>query len=111
MMEMINQHVDVLIVGAGLSGIGAGYHLQQNCPGKSYVILEGRKVEHHPAMASADVPAFMVDLLAVGTVAARALAFTILTVARTDETIAMRWREVRSQEQGLDRAAGTHERK
>jgi cation diffusion facilitator CzcD-associated flavoprotein CzcO len=37
-----NQHFDVLIVGAGLSGIGAGYHLQQKCPGKSYVILEGR---------------------------------------------------------------------
>src|ERR1700749_1119566 len=43
MMEMTNQHVDVLIVGAGLSGIGAGYHLQHNCPGKSYVILEGRE--------------------------------------------------------------------
>ncbi len=39
---MPNQHVDVLIVGAGLSGIGAGYHLQANCPGKTYVILEGR---------------------------------------------------------------------
>ena len=37
-----NQHVDVLIVGAGLSGIGAGYHLQRNCPAKSFVILEGR---------------------------------------------------------------------
>src|ERR1700734_3543342 len=36
------EHVDVLIVGAGLSGIGAGFHLQQKCPGKSYVILEGR---------------------------------------------------------------------
>ena len=36
------EHFDVLIVGAGLSGIGAGYHLQQKCPGKSYVILEGR---------------------------------------------------------------------
>lgn len=33
---------DVIIVGAGLSGIGAGYHLQRDCPGKSYVILEGR---------------------------------------------------------------------
>jgi monooxygenase len=43
MMETINQHVDVLIVGAGLSGIGAGYHLQQKCPGKSFVILEGRE--------------------------------------------------------------------
>jgi cation diffusion facilitator CzcD-associated flavoprotein CzcO len=37
------EHFDVLIVGAGLSGIGAGYHLQRNCPGKSYVILEGRE--------------------------------------------------------------------
>ncbi|WLC07706.1 flavin-containing monooxygenase [Bradyrhizobium elkanii] len=33
---------DVLIVGAGLSGIGAGYHLQANCPNRSYAILEGR---------------------------------------------------------------------
>src|SRR3982074_3599125 len=40
---MPSEHFDVLIVGAGLSGIGAGYHLQQKCPGKSYVILEGRE--------------------------------------------------------------------
>lgn len=39
---MPQEHVDVLIVGAGLSGIGAGYHLQTKCPTKSYVILEGR---------------------------------------------------------------------
>jgi cation diffusion facilitator CzcD-associated flavoprotein CzcO len=38
------EHFDVLVVGAGLSGIGAGYHLQANCPGKAYVILEGRDV-------------------------------------------------------------------
>jgi monooxygenase len=37
------EHVDVLIVGAGLSGIGAGAHLQRNCPGKSYAILESRE--------------------------------------------------------------------
>jgi cation diffusion facilitator CzcD-associated flavoprotein CzcO len=36
------EHLDVLIVGAGLSGIGAGHHLQQDCPGKSYAILESR---------------------------------------------------------------------
>jgi cation diffusion facilitator CzcD-associated flavoprotein CzcO len=36
-------HFDVLIVGAGISGIGAGYHLQSQCPGKRYVILEGRR--------------------------------------------------------------------
>ncbi|MDP2010938.1 MAG: NAD(P)/FAD-dependent oxidoreductase [Phenylobacterium sp.] len=39
---MANEHFDVVIVGAGLSGIGAGYHLQANCPARSYVILEGR---------------------------------------------------------------------
>ena len=36
------EHVDVLIIGAGLSGVGAGYHLQTNLPGKSYAILEAR---------------------------------------------------------------------
>jgi monooxygenase len=40
---MSQEHVDVLIVGAGLSGIGAGYHLQANCPGKTYAILEARE--------------------------------------------------------------------
>jgi monooxygenase len=36
------EHLDVLIVGAGISGIGAGCHLQMECPGKRYAILEGR---------------------------------------------------------------------
>ncbi|MFO0203727.1 MAG: NAD(P)-binding protein, partial [Alphaproteobacteria bacterium] len=40
---MASEHFDVLIVGAGLSGIGAAYHLQKNSPAKSYVILEGRE--------------------------------------------------------------------
>jgi monooxygenase len=39
---MSSQHFDVVIVGAGISGIGAGCHLQKRCPGKSYAILEGR---------------------------------------------------------------------
>jgi cation diffusion facilitator CzcD-associated flavoprotein CzcO len=34
------QHFDVLIVGAGISGIGAAYHLTRQCPGKSFVVLE-----------------------------------------------------------------------
>jgi cation diffusion facilitator CzcD-associated flavoprotein CzcO len=37
------EHVDVLIVGAGISGIGAAYHLGERCPGKSYAILEARE--------------------------------------------------------------------
>ena len=36
------EHFDVLIVGAGLSGIGAGAHLKMECPQKSFAILEGR---------------------------------------------------------------------
>ncbi len=35
-------HVDVIVVGAGISGIGAGYHLQDKSPDRSYMILEGR---------------------------------------------------------------------
>ncbi len=40
--EAPSEHVDVLIVGAGLSGIGAGCHIQANCPGKTFAILEAR---------------------------------------------------------------------
>jgi monooxygenase len=39
---MTNEHFDVLVIGAGISGIGAAYHLQTNCPGRTYAILEGR---------------------------------------------------------------------
>ena len=37
------QHFDVVIVGAGLSGIGAARQLQDKCPGKTFAILEGRE--------------------------------------------------------------------
>ncbi|AIJ22206.1 flavin-containing monooxygenase [Amycolatopsis methanolica] len=39
---MTLEHVDVLIVGAGLSGIGAASHLQAECPGRTYAIFESR---------------------------------------------------------------------
>ncbi len=37
-----HEHLDVLIVGAGLSGISAAYHLQTACPDRSYAVLEAR---------------------------------------------------------------------
>lgn len=39
----MTEHFDVVVVGAGISGIGAGYHLQTSSPDRSYVILEGRE--------------------------------------------------------------------
>ncbi len=36
-------HFDVIIVGAGISGIGAAHHLQKKCPGRSFAILEARE--------------------------------------------------------------------
>ncbi|MFT3926046.1 MAG: NAD(P)/FAD-dependent oxidoreductase [Myxococcales bacterium] len=43
MSEGHQNELDVVVVGAGLSGIGAGYHLQTHCPGKRYAIFEARE--------------------------------------------------------------------
>src|SRR5215813_9253642 len=39
---MSMEHLDVLVVGAGISGIGAGHYLQAKCPWASYAIFEAR---------------------------------------------------------------------
>src|SRR6188768_4236059 len=39
----MSRQVEVLVIGAGLSGIGAAYRLQTECPGRSYTILEARE--------------------------------------------------------------------
>jgi cation diffusion facilitator CzcD-associated flavoprotein CzcO len=41
--ETAPEHLDVLIIGAGISGIGAARHLQRRCPGKSFAVLEARE--------------------------------------------------------------------
>jgi integrase len=50
---------------------------------------------HHPALPAADVPVLMKELLALDTPAARALQWTILTAARTDETLGATWSEIK----------------
>jgi integrase len=52
------------------------------------------KVEHHPALPYADLPAFMAALRVRSGMPARALRFTILTAARTGETIGALWSEI-----------------
>jgi cation diffusion facilitator CzcD-associated flavoprotein CzcO len=39
--EVKSEHFDTLIVGAGISGVGAAYHLQSQCPEQRFVVLEG----------------------------------------------------------------------
>jgi monooxygenase len=41
--RLVDEHLDVLIVGAGLSGIGAAWHLSKQHPGRSYALLEARE--------------------------------------------------------------------
>jgi integrase len=55
---------------------------------------EVRRVKHHAALPYAEMPAFMQQLLGQSGGAARALEFTILTAARTGETIGARWSEI-----------------
>jgi len=65
-------------------------HMDKLLPASSKV----RKVEHYAALPYAELPAFVVALGEQGGIAARALEFTILTAARTGETIFARWNEI-----------------
>src|SRR5690349_2833327 len=42
-LTSVSEHVDVLIIGAGLSGIGVAWYLQRDHPGRSYALLEARE--------------------------------------------------------------------
>ena len=65
-------------------------HLENLLPKRSRV----QRIEHHPALAYADVGAFMADLAKQNGVAPLALQFLILTAARTSEIIGARWDEI-----------------
>lgn len=65
-------------------------HLDKLLPKKP----KGRKVKHHPALPYAQIGAFMANLRPRAGTAAKALQFTILTAARSDEVISMRWHEI-----------------
>ena len=65
-------------------------HLDHLLPARGKV----RKVEHHAALPYAELPGFLAALREQEGVAARALEFTVLTAARTGETILARWSEL-----------------
>ena len=69
-------------------------HLDQLLPAKSQV----SPVENHPALPYAELPKFMKKLRAKEGASARALEFTILTIARTGDTIGGKWKEINKAE-------------
>jgi integrase len=67
-----------------------------------HLLGELPKARHHAALPWSEVPALMRDLQAEGSIAAKALAFTILTAARTSETLGAIRSEIKSPEQYAD---------
>lgn len=65
-------------------------HLDKLLPARSKVA----KVRHQPALPYTDLPGFMAKLRGMDSISARALEFTILTAARTGETIGAKWAEI-----------------
>jgi integrase len=65
-------------------------HMENLLPAKSKV----RKVRHQPALPFQDLPAFMGELREMNSISARALEFTILTIARTGATTGGLWQEI-----------------
>ena len=62
--------------------------------GKVLPARDRKKIEHHPALPYAELPAFTAELAKRGGVAAKALLFTILTAARSGETLGAHWSEI-----------------
>ncbi|WP_417729557.1 tyrosine-type recombinase/integrase [Roseovarius sp.] len=93
----VRQRIEAVIDYASALGIRSGDnparwrgHLDHLLPKPKSV----RAVKHHPALPHAQIADFMADLAQREGVAARALAFTILTAARSGETRGMTWGEV-----------------
>ncbi|HCP82091.1 MAG TPA: integrase [Octadecabacter sp.] len=93
----VRQRIEAVIDYASALGIRSGDnparwrgHLDHLLPKPKKV----RAVKHHPALPHAQIAVFMTDLAQREGLAARALAFTILTAARSGETRGMTWGEV-----------------
>ncbi|CQR44418.1 Integrase family protein [Thiomonas sp. CB3] len=92
----VRQRIEAVLSAARARGLRAGEnpaawrgHLDALLP----TISKKRRVEHHPAMPWADVPAFMAELRQRSNMSAWALQLTILTACRTSEVIGAQWGE------------------
>jgi integrase len=93
----VRQRIEAVLSAAKARGLRTGEnpaawrgHLDTLLP----MISKRRRVEHHPAMPRADLPAFMADLQRRSNMSAWALQFTILTACRTGEVIGAQWSEI-----------------
>lgn len=96
----VRQRIEAVLDFASAQGLRSGLnparwrgHLQNLLAKPSQV----RRVRHHAALDWRNLPAFMAELLARESISARALAFLILTAARSGEVRGMRWAEVHHQ--------------
>jgi integrase len=93
----VRGRIEVILDWAKVRGYRAGEnparwrgHLDKLLPARGKV----RRVEHHAALPYAELPGFLAALREQEGIAASALEFTILTAARTGETIGARWNEL-----------------
>ena len=93
----VRQRIEAVLDYASALGIRAGDnparwrgHLDHLLPKPTKV----RAIKHHPALAHTKIADFMEDLSQREGIAAQALAFTVLTAARSGETRGMRWSEI-----------------
>jgi integrase len=93
----VRGRIEAVLDWATASGLRAGENPAQWKGRLQNLLAERRKirkVQHYPALAYAELPAFMRELETEEGVSARALEFTILTIARTNETTGARWPEI-----------------
>ena len=93
----LRQRIEIVLNAAKVRGLRSGENpaaWKGHLDNVLAAIPKKARTRHHPAMAWADLPAFMIELRARSSASARALEFTILTACRTGEVIGARWPEI-----------------
>ena len=93
----VRQRIEAVLNWASASGYRSGENparLRGNLADLLPSAAKLKKLAHHPALPYTDIHDFIIELRAADGVAARALEFTILTAARTNEVVGARWDEI-----------------